>query len=111
IKILKVLFYGQLLLEANDDLSDTPFYKHKLKNVVNKCNDHVEREIKIQLNNVFEASNETCINLFNQIDEFIDLSSKLAIEEMPVVNRVLTNYLADPEYYTEKTNIEFTKVN
>lgn len=110
IKILKVLFLGQLLMEANDDLEKTPYYKQKLKNVVKRANDEIEKQIKIQLEKVFSQDNQMCINLFNHVDDFITKTSGLGLDELPLVNKMLDEYLADPEHWKDNLTIEFNKI-
>lgn len=111
IKILKVLFLGQLLLEANDDLEKTPYFKHKLKNVVKRSSEEIERQIKLQLEKVFNHDNQMCVNLFNHVDEFISKASKLGLDELPLVNKMLDEYLSDPEGWKEKVVVEFNKID
>lgn len=110
LKILKVLFYGQLLLEANDDLEKTPFFKQKLKYSVKNASVEVEKQIKIQLEKVFGQSNEMTINMFQQIDSFIERVSGLGLDELPLVNGMLDKYIEDPKYWKEKMVVEFNRI-
>lgn len=110
LKILKVLFYGQLLLEANDDLENTPFFKQKLKYSVKNASVEVEKQIKIQLEKVFGQSNEMTINMFQQIDGFIERVSGLGLDELPLVNGMLDRYIEDPKYWKDKMVVEFNRI-
>ena len=109
-KILKVLFLGQLLLEANDDLADTPFFKQQLKHNCNKLNKSVEGIIKEQLTKVYKQDPTFSTNMFNNIDSFIERVSEMEVGDYPLVNKMLDEFIKDKEYWKDNLVMEFNKV-
>jgi len=110
VRILKVLLYGQLLIEANDDLEETPFFKKTLKHTVNKATQEVEKQIKTQIERVYKADNEFCTNIFNQIDNAIGKIAEFGVDEMPMINKLLDEYKKDPKYWKDNLIVQFNKV-
>jgi hypothetical protein len=110
LKYLKVLFLGQLLVEALDDIEQTPLYKQRLKYLAKNTSNELLKILNVELPKVMSQDQEFATNMFQQIDYLITKLATLSMEELPMVNKLVDEFKEDPKYWKEKLILEFNKV-
>ncbi|WP_456867598.1 hypothetical protein [Galbibacter sp. BG1] len=109
-KILKMLFYAQLLIEANDDLRGTDFYKGKVKQHANVLTNALNKELSRQLKAIHEADPEMYINIMNNIDELLENMGRAELGDMVMVNQIFEHYKNNREDWNNLFQLELQKV-
>ena len=99
ISYLKSVLTSQLLLEANEELVLTNRYKGNLKQQVNRVNKMLEVIVREEFDSVYAADNEMTTNILNKIDSVISTISKLDLDELVIVEGLLSDYEANKEEY------------
>ena len=111
ISVVKASFYAQLLLEALDDLEQTPIFRQSLKFKVKQAQLELEKQNSRFIETMFKNDEEFLSNLQKHTDELINRLSKLGIDELPLVNKILEEYEKDSDHWKENLTIQFTKLN
>lgn len=109
--ITKAVIYGQLMLEAFDDLKDTKIFKHSLKHKVKQAELELEKEIEKYVNKFAENDEEFFMNIQNHIDALVTKLSTLGVEEIPLVNKIIDEYLNDKDHWKDNLVLQFKKLN
>jgi len=99
ISYLKSVLTSQLLLEANEELVLTNRYKGSLKQQVNRVNGMLEPIVREEFDSVYRADPEMTTNILNKIDSVISTISKLDLDELVIVEGLLSDYEANKEEY------------
>lgn len=110
-KILKYLFYAQLLIEAQDDLKDTVFFKGKIKQHGKILINLISPELNRQLKAIHEADPTMYINVMNNIDELQNNMSKADLPDLVMVNQIFNHYRENKEDWNNLFECEFNKVD
>ena len=71
ISVVNASFYAQLLLEALDDLEDTPVFRHSLKYKVKQTQLELEKQNSRFIETMFKNDEEFLTNLQTHTDELI----------------------------------------
>lgn len=87
--LLKVFIYGQLLLEANDDLITTNSYKQKLKHYSKGLVKELEKEISTQVDDIYASNPEAMSDIFKVIDSVVNVMSSMKLEDFDKLNNFL----------------------
>ena len=96
---LKSVLTSQLLLEANEELVLTNRYKGNLKQQINRVNKMLEVIVREEFDSVYAADNEMTTNILNKIDSVISTISKLDLDELVIVEGLLSDYETNKEEY------------
>ena len=99
ISYLKSVLMSQLLLEANEELVLTNRYKGSLKQQINRVNGMLEPIVREEFDSVYQADPEMTTNILNKIDSVISTISKLDLDELVIVEGLLSDYEANKEEY------------
>lgn len=99
ISYLKSVLTSQLLLEANEELVLTNRYKGSLKQQINRTNKMLEVIVREEFDSVYAADGEMTTNILNKIDSVISTISKLDLDELVIVEGLLSDYEANKEEY------------
>ena len=99
ISYLKSVLTSQLLLEANEELVLTNRYKGSLKQQVNRVNGMLEPIVRQEFDSVYQPDPEMTTNILNKIDSVISTISKLDLDELVIVEGLLSDYEANKEEY------------
>ena len=99
ISYLKSVLTSQLLLEANEELVLTNRYKGSLKQQINRVNGMLEPIVREEFDSVYQSDPEMTTNILNKIDSVISTISKLDLDELVIVEGLLSDYEANKEEY------------
>ena len=99
ISYLKSVLTSQLLLEANEELVLTNRYKGSLKQQINRVNGMLEPIVREEFDSVYQSDPEMTTNILNKIDSVISTVSKLDLDELVIVEGLLSDYEANKEEY------------
>jgi len=105
--VTKAVIYGQLMLEALDDVKETKIFKHSLKHKVKIAEKELEKYI-----NLFAKNDEQFyMNIQNHIDSLVTKLAGLGVEELPLVNKIIDEYLNDKDHWKDNLTLQFKKLN
>lgn len=109
--VTKAVIYGQLMLEAMDDVKELPIFKQSLKFKVNQAEKELEKQLAVYINRFAKNDEEFYMNIQNHIDALITTISSLGLEELPLVNKIIDEYIKDKDHWKENLTVEFNKLN
>lgn len=109
--ITKAIIYGQLMLEAMDEVKDLPVFKHNLKRKINQAEKELEKELGKYMMTLTKNDEEFYYNLQTHIEALITKLSKLTIEELPLVNKIIDEYMEDADNWKKNLTLQFKKLS
>jgi hypothetical protein len=101
-KVLKVVIYNQLCMEANDDLIGTLDHDNYLENLLKKANKGLQRKAQQNLSGVYGADPQMMTNIFNSIDTFVGLLANKLPHEFFYLNSIVEEYDTDPKKFIDR---------
>jgi hypothetical protein len=110
ISYLKSVLTSQLLLEANEELVLTNRYKGSLKQQINRTNKMLEVIVREEFDSVYAADGEMTTNILNKIDSVISVISKLDLDELVIVEGLLSDYEANKEEYLKNAQANIDEI-
>ena len=110
ISYLKSVLTSQLLLEANEELVLTNRYKGSLKQQINRVNSMLEPIVIEEFDSVYQADPEMTTNILNKIDSVISTISKLDLDELVIVEGLLSDYEDNKEEYLKNAQANIDKI-
>ena len=110
ISYLKSVLTSQLLLEANEELVLTNRYKGSLKQQINRVNGMLEPIVREEFDSVYQSDPEMTTNILNKIDSVISTISKLDLDELVIVEGLLSDYEANKEEYLKDAQANIDKI-
>jgi len=110
ISYLKSVLTSQLLLEANEELVLTNRYKGSLKQQINRVNGMLEPIVREEFDSVYQSDPEMTTNILNKIDSVISVISKLDLDELVIVEGLLSDYEANKEEYLKDAQANIDKI-
>ena len=87
--VTKAVIYGQLMLEALDEVKELKIFKQSLKFKVKQAEQELERELEKYINLFAKNDEEFFMNIQNHIDALVSKLSSLGVEELPLVNKII----------------------
>ena len=109
--VTKAIIYGQLMLEAMDEVKDLPIFKYSLKRKINQAEQELEKELGKYIMTLTKKDEEFYYNLQTHIEDLITKLSKLSIEELPLVNKIIDEYMKDADNWKKNLTLQFKKLN
>ena len=106
ISYLKSVLTSQLLLEANEELVLTNRYKGSLKQQINRVNSMLEPIVREEFDSVYQSDPEMTTNILNKIDSVINTISKLDLDELVIVEGLLSDYETNKEEYLKNAQAQ-----
>ena len=110
ISYLKSVLTSQLLLEANEELVLTNRYKGSLKQQINRLNGMLEPIVREEFDSVYQSDPEMTTNILNKIDSVISTISKLDLDELVIVEGLLSDYEDNKEEYLKNAQANIDKI-
>ncbi len=110
ISYLKSVLMSQLLLEANEELVLTNRYKGSLKQQINRVNGMLEPIVREEFDSVYQSDPEMCTNILNKIDSVISTISKLDLDELVIVEGLLSDYEVNKEEYLKNAQAQIDEI-
>ena len=110
ISYLKSVLTSQLLLEANEELVLTNRYKGSLKQQINRVNGMLEPIVREEFDSVYQSDPEMTTNILNKIDSVISVISKLDLDELVIVEGLLSDYEDNKEEYLKNAQANIDKI-
>jgi len=110
ISYLKSVLTSQLLLEANEELVLTNRYKGSLKQQINRVNGMLEPIVREEFDSVYQSDPEMTTNILNKIDSVISTISKLDLDELVIIEGLLSDYEANKEEYLKDAQANIDKI-
>jgi len=110
ISYLKSVLTSQLLLEANEELVLTNRYKGSLKQQINRVNGMLEPIVREEFDSVYQSDPEMTTNILNKIDSVISTISKLDLDELVIVEGLLSNYETNKEEYLKNAQAQIDEI-
>ena len=108
--VTKAVIYGQLMLEALDEVKELKIFKHSLKQKVKQAEQELEKELEKYINLFAKNDEEFFMNIQNHIDALVSKLSSLGVEELPLVNKIIDEYLIDKDHWKENLVIQFNQI-
>lgn len=106
ISYLKSVLTSQLLLEANEELVLTNRYKGSLKQQINRVNGMLEPIVREEFDSVYQSDPEMTTNILNKIDSVVNTISKLDLDELVIVEGLLSDYEDNKEEYLKNAQAQ-----
>jgi len=110
ISYLKSVLTSQLLLEANEELVLTNRYKGSLKQQINRVNGMLEPIVREEFDSVYQSDPEMTTNILNKIDSVISTISKLDLDELVIVEGLLSDYETNKEEYLKNAQAQIDEI-
>lgn len=110
ISYLKSVLTSQLLLEANEELVLTNRYKGSLKQQINRVNGMLEPIVREEFDSVYQSDPEMTTNILNKIDSVIKTVSKLDLDELVIIEGLLSDYEDNREEYLKDAQAKIDKI-
>lgn len=110
ISYLKSVLTSQLLLEANEELVLTNRYKGSLKQQINRVNSMLEPIVREEFDSVYQSDPEMTTNILNKIDSVISTISKLDLDELVIVEGILSDYETNKEEYLKNAQAQIDEI-
>jgi len=110
ISYLKSVLTSQLLLEANEELVLTNRYKGSLKQQINRVNSMLEPIVREEFDSVYQSDPEMTTNILNKIDSVISTISKLDLDELVIVEGILSDYDTNKEEYLKNAQAQIDEI-
>tara|TARA_R110002049_G_scaffold87123_1_gene220988 strand:+ start:650 stop:1003 length:354 start_codon:yes stop_codon:yes gene_type:complete len=108
--VTKAIIYAQLMLEAMDEVKELPIFRHSLKMKVNQTEKALEKELGKYMLSAMNGDEEFYLNLQSHIELLINKLCKLEVHELPLVNKIIDEYLDDPEHWKSNLTIQFKEL-
>lgn len=108
-KLLKVVLFAQLLVEAIDDIKNTSLYKFKTKSVLNNAEKHL-KDVLIQGDDVYRSDPEMITNFYNELDGLVDKLAQNNVVQLIMIKQIHDKYSEDPEKWDELFKLQLTKL-
>jgi hypothetical protein len=99
ISYLKSVLTSQLLLEANEELVLTNRYKGSLKQQINRVNGMLEPIVREEFDILYTSNPEMTTDILNKIDFIINIISKSDLDELVIIEGLLSDYDTNKEEY------------
>lgn len=109
--VSKAVIYGQLMLEALDDVKELPMFKQSLKFKVNQAEKQLEKELEKYIIAFAKEDEEFYMNIQNHIDNLVSKLSNLSLEELPLVGKIIDEYIEDKDHWKENLILQFKHLN
>ena len=110
ISYLKSVLTSQLLLEANEELVLTNRYKGSLKQQINRVNGMLEPIVREEFDSVYQSDPKMTTNILNKIDSVISTISKLDLDELVIVEGLLSDYETNKEEYLKNAQAQIDEI-
>ena len=111
ISYLKTVLTSQLLLEANEELVLTNRYRSSLKQQINRTNKMLEPIVREEFDSVYATDPEMTTNLLNKIDAVMNIIAKLDLDEMVIVESILSDYSSNKEEHLKEAQAKIDKID
>lgn len=108
---LKVVLLSELLLEANEDLKNSPQYKLSLKQQVSRTNMMLDRLVRSEYDKIYGVDPQMSTNVLNKIDSLLSLIKSASIEDLIVIESIVKRYNTDKQKFRESEVVWFDKIN
>lgn len=99
--IVKSLILSQLLLETNDSLVDTPFYKREFKRDLNKCITSLESFTREYYDKMYNNDPEMATNVINKLETLVHAMSTSTLEELTMIGGLIENNADETIYFNK----------
>lgn len=109
-KALKVIVLSQLLIEANDEIKETPLYKGKLKVFGKQYINQLGLAIK-QTDATYKADPEMHTNMLKNIEQLCKKIADADVYEMVMINQIHDHYKNNKEDWDSLFNVELDKID
>jgi len=110
ISYLKSVLTSQLLLEANEELVLTNRYKGSLKQQLNRVNGMLEPIVREEFDLIYKSNPEMTTDMLNKIDSVISTISRLDLDELVIVEGLLSDYNTNKEKYLKEAQNKIDEV-
>ena len=110
ISYLKSVLTSQLLLEANEELVLTNRYKGSLKQQINRVDGMLEPIVREEFDSVYQSDPEMTTNILNKIDSVISTISKLDLDELVIIEGLLSDYETNKEEYLKNAQAQIDEI-
>lgn len=108
--VTKSIILSQLLLEANDSLVGTRFYKQEFKRDLNKCIDSLERFTEHYYKTMYDNDPEMVTNILNKIESLVDTLKTASIEDLIMIESIINKYNSNKDQFRETEEVIFNKI-
>jgi len=108
--VTKSLMLSQLLLEANDSLVGTKFYKQEFKRDLNKCIGSLEKFTEQYYKTMYDNDPEMVTNILNKIEGLLDTLKTASIEDLIMIESIINKYNNNKDQFRETEQVVFNKI-
>ena len=108
--VTKSLMLSQLLLEANDSLVRTKFYKQEFKRDLNKCIGSLEKFTEQYYKTMYDNDPEMVTNILNKIEGLLDTLKTASIEDLIMIESIINKYNNNKDQFRETEQVVFNKI-
>ena len=98
------------MLEANDSLVGTKFYKQEFKRDLNKCIGSLERFTERYYKTMYDNDPEMVTNILNKIESLVDTLKTASIEDLIIIESIVDKYNNNKDQFRETEEVSFNKV-
>jgi len=109
--VTKSLILSQLLLEVNDSLVGTKFYKQEFKRDLNKCISSLEGFTEHYYKTMYDNDPEMVTNILNKIESLVDTLKTASIEDLIIIESIINKYTNNKDQFRETEEVAFNKLN
>lgn len=106
----KSIILSQLLLEVNDSLVGTRFYRQEFKRDLNKCIGSLERFTEQYYKTMYDNDPEMVTNILNKIESLVDALKTASIEDLIIIESIVDKYNNNKDQFRETEEVLFNKI-
>ena len=108
--IIKSIILSQLLLENNDDLKGTKFYRQEFKRDLNKTIESLEKYARKYYDTIYNNDSDMANNIMNRIEALTMKLSSATIEDLILIDSVIDKYNENKEWFKKHEQVDFLKI-
>jgi hypothetical protein len=109
--VVKSIILSQLLLENNEELKGTKFYRQELKRDLNKIIGSLDKYSREYYDTLYNNDNDMVNNIMNRIEALTMKLSSSTIEDLILIDAVIDKYNENKEWFKKHEQVDFLKIN
>lgn len=99
--VVKSLILSQLLLETNDTLVGSKFYRQEFKRDLNRCITSLEAFTERYYSKMYNNDPQMATNVINKLETLVTAMSTSSIEELAMIGGLIENISDEPIYFNK----------
>jgi hypothetical protein len=109
--VIKSIILSQLLLETNEMLVGTRFYKKEFKRDLNRCIKSLEGMTLGEYDKIYDTDPFMVTNILNKIDSLATMMQESSVEDLIMIENIVRKYNENKDDARETDVVWFDKLD